>query len=1320
MTFFTKFYVPVNKELEHCYYLETEKDFNSFTDSDKIKIRNLLTNTFEKEISPDTTLAAEAHEIVEFGPMLNVETPWCTNALNILNKSHINGIIKIEYSTRTTNLILFEKTFDKMTQKVYLEPLTSFVTNVSSQSQYPNVYELNMFDVPDYVKNNNLGLSDDDCYDYVSIYEKEVGRGINNAELVALSQVNSEHSRHHFFRGIYKYTNDKQQEVTDYTSLMDRVKTTWKKNKNNSVIAFKDNASAILGFEGIFPELQIKETGAFSEDSEFDPYNCKVFLNYRRFHFTLTAETHNFPTGIAPFQGATTGVGGRIRDTLAIGRGGYMIAGLAGYSVGNIYKINSENFIHPMDLLIQASNGASDYGNKVGEPIIGGFTRSFECNYYGNQIGYVKPIMFSAGIGLVSDNHLTKITEEDLTETDDNILIVRLGGPAFKIGVGGGSASSRSQDSKNKEIDLSAVQRGDPQMECKLVKLIQACIELDENNPIDSIHDQGAGGLINVASEITVPYGGMIYLNKIAKPDKTMTDIELLISEHQEQVTVLVKHKNMDLLRFLATREGVPLEMIGHLIKDANKEPMFKVYGTQDDNKIIEFPLKSLLENSKRKVYDVTPNVTLHSNIIGRKWYEGIQFKEALVKVLGNIQVASKSFLTNKVDRSVSGLIAQQQCVGYNQIPISDYSMVSHSYYGTYDNASDTLSKIVFPGVVSSIGEQPIKGLIDIKKMVRLTVAEMLTNLIFANIEDFTMIRCSANWMWANQSENGKYQLRVAVQELESILSDLKIAIDGGKDSLSMSVKVNDSNPKMIHAPNTLVLTSYVSIPDMSQRVTSGFVRTDSKIIHINMSAFRYRIEGSILAQCYDKLEGADPLDVPDFENPIQIVKLFTLMNRYIRMNYVFSGHDISDGGLITTLCEMTFPNNIGIEIESIPTRSFPIQNFFAEEPGIVIEVHKDYAEYILKEIKQVYTDSVILGNTTMNNNITINTSTGVVLDESIIDIKKYWCDPSFAIEKLQANKNCIDQEIKNTYTYVPIHNFNMPKEVCKKMMYVANDLDPIMQVHKGVYPVKNAPKVAIIRDEGSNGDREMRAVLTSVGFDVYDIHINDMIYSGATLDSFRGIVFVGGFTYSDVFGSAQGWASVIINNEKVCDEFDKFKNREDTFSLGVCNGCQLMALLEWIPYSPRFMTNNSERFESRYTTVKIVNDKSIFFEGMQDLSFGIWIAHGEGRYVSEKASEISTNDACFPIRYVDADSNITESYPYNPNGSIHGIAGSISENGRHLAMMPHPERSYLNYQAAYIPEEYIRDEHVYQMNKYTPWILMFHNMYNWCSKKME
>lgn len=1302
MTFFTKFYVPLSNTLENCYYLETQKDYSTFSVSDKVKLINLITNTFTTELFQDTQLKGD---IIEFGPMLNVETPWCTNALNILNKSHVPHIIKIEYSIRTTELAYFDRTFDKMTQKVYIEPLTSFNFDLGNNvNPYKNVNVLNMFDVHAYSVDHNLNISEQDCDEYCQIYGKELNRGINNAELIALSQINSEHSRHNFFRGIYESNNANNQEVTDYTSLMERIKHTWINNRNNSIIAFKDNSSCISGFDGTFPELQIKSVDTFTTDEDYELDNHRIRLNYRRFHFTLTAETHNFPTGIAPFQGATTGVGGRIRDNIAIGRGGYMIGGIAGYSVGDIYKINNDDGIHPLDLLIQASNGASDYGNKVGEPIIGGFTRSFETTHYGQKKGWIKPIMFSAGIGLVSDNHLEKITEEDLTDTSDTISIVRLGGPAFKIGVGGGSASSRSQNSKNKDIDLSAVQRGDPQMECKLVKLIQICVELDENNPIESIHDQGAGGLINVASEITVPYGGMIYLNKIHKPDKSMSDIELLISEHQEQVTVLVKHQNTNLLRFLASREGVPVEIIGSLNTKKVQNPMFKVYGS-DDSKIVEFPLKSILTDSTRKVYNITPHITLqsnsNSNLIGRQWYDGLNFKESLKKVLSNIQVASKSFLTNKVDRSVSGLIAQQQCVGYNQIPVSDYSVISHSYYGNYDNAS---ANIIFPGVVSSVGEQPIKGLIDIKKMVRLTVAEMLTNLIFANIEDFTMIRCSGNWMWDNTSANGKYELVTAVKELEHILTELKIAVDGGKDSLSMSVKSKDDIN--ISAPNTLVLTSYVTIPDISLKVNAGLVRYDSKIIHVNLSSFRHRLEGTILAQCYDKLEGADPTDVPDFENPVQIVKLFTLMNKYIRNGHVFSGHDISDGGLITTLCEMTFPNNIGIDIEM---GICPIKSFFNEEPGIVIEVHKDYAIHILNELKTVYPDTTILGNTTATNSIRIANNDTVILDETIMEIKKYWCDPSFAIEKLQANPECIDQEIKNTYEYIPLHNFDVPKNVCKKMMQIINDMDPIIQVHKGIYPIRNAPKVAIIRDEGSNGDREMRAALTTVGFDVYDIHINDMIYSNVTLETFNGIVFVGGFTYSDVFGSAQGWSSVIINNSKLSEEFETFKNRNDTFSLGVCNGCQLMALLEWIPYKPRFMHNKSQRFESRYSTVKIVDDSSIFFKGLAGLSFGIWVAHGEGQYISDET--IKSNDSCFPIRYVDAERNPTEEYPYNPNGSPFGIAGSVSTNGRHLAMMPHPERSYLNYQAAYIPQEYI-----YQMNKYTPWMLMFQNMYDFAS----
>jgi phosphoribosylformylglycinamidine synthase len=1293
----------IDIESEYCFNIEIDSPLNS---NEKETLRWLFSETFEPENFSDKSFLeySENSLIIEVGPRMNFTSSWSTNAVSICHACGVKKIKRVERSRRYKFLFnqslkirnykteiyrLSDLFYDRMTECIYPEPLRTFKTGIKPESvKIVPLLEEGKSALIRINEEMGLGLDEWDIDYYYNLFVNELKRNPTDVECFDLSQSNSEHSRHWFFKGRLIIDGKVIPE-----SLMDIVKEPYKRNPNNSLIAFKDNSSAIKGYDikTILPEM---------------PGTSTAFKKYKkRYHPLFTAETHNFPTGIAPFPGAETGIGGRIRDVHATGRGSLVIAGTAGYSVGNLFipdypfpwehgsLIYPKNMASPLKIEIEASNGASDYGNKFGEPIIQGFTRSFGLRLPdGERWEWVKPIMFTGGIGQIDDIHIKK------GKPEKGMAVVKVGGPAYRIGIGGGSASSVLAGEIREELNFNAVQRGDAEMEQKLNRVIRACVEMGENNPIVSIHDQGAGGNCNVVKEIIYPEGAKIDIRKVILGDETLSVLEIWGAEYQENDALLIRSDSINVFHALCKREKLPFSVIGYITGDG----FIVLYDSLDNSTPVNLPLEKILGDMPQKEFHLQ-EITIKTQPL--KFPKDITISDALDRVLRLLSVGSKRFLTNKVDRSVTGLIARQQCAGPLQLTVSDVAVVAQSHFG-------------LTGAAISIGEQPIKGLINPQAMARLSVAEALTNIVWAKISSLEDIKCSANWMWAPKLPGEGARLYEAAVAMRDLMIDLGIAIDGGKDSLSMAAKVihPDGEIEIVKSPPTLVISAYCTCPDITKVVTPDIKRPgESRILFIDLSKGKNRLGASALAHCYKQVGD----DCPDVDDPEFLKNAFNAIQAMIDEELILSGHDRSDGGLITAILEMAFSGDCGMKIifDSLLKKDMPfsekdiLPHLFSEELGLLVEYLPDKESRVCSILERYSVPFKIIAETLKEKrikiDISINNSDAItIFDQDMKDLRALWEETSYQIDRLQANPDCVEEEKMAIYDRKgPEYKLSFEPEETPEI-WIKRD---------------TKPEVAIIREEGSNGDREMASAFYSAGFEPWDVMMTDILNGSINLDRFKGIAFVGGFSYADVLDSAKGWAGTIRLNKKLYEKFYKFYHRDDTFSLGVCNGCQLMALLGWVPWSeiedihqPRFIHNKSGRFESRFSTVKILKSPSIMLKGMEGSILGIWVAHGEGYAHFPEISlleEVIKNELA-PIRYVDDNGDITEKYPYNPNGSPLGITALCTPDGRHLAMMPHPERTFLKWQWPWMPES------MKKLLKASPWLRLFQNARQWCDSK--
>ncbi|CAG9785046.1 unnamed protein product [Diatraea saccharalis] len=1349
---------------ELCYHVELAEGCHHLNINQIKILKWLLSSPLQPYALKNETVYKNMQQnqiIIEIGPRFNFSTADSSNSVQICESVGLHDIVRLEVSTRY--LISFNNTknvtpglleglaaplHDRMTQCIYTSknlPRQSFNEGLPKDLEPWFIVPLQkegrkaMENV-----NAKLGLAFDswDMDFYMDLFVNKLKRDPTSVELFDLAQSNSEHSRHWFFKG--KLILDGE-EINQ--SLIDMVASTQQNSNNNNVIKFGDNSSAIKGFKHkkIRPVNVRAPSQVIEEEVESD--------------IIFTAETHNMPTAVAPFSGATTGTGGRIRDVQGVGRGGHTVAGTAGYSVGNLhipgYELPWEekgweypsNFASPLQIIIDASNGASDYGNKFGEPVISGwsecdmnvkkrFVQSYGLKNADNvREEFVKPIMFSGGIGYMPHTMIKK------NKPEKGMLLVKVGGPVYRIGVGGGAASSvavQGGDSRDHALDFGAVQRGDAEMGNRLNRVVRGCLESDIN-PVESIHDQGAGGNGNVLKELVEPEGAVVFTKEFQLGDPTITTLELWGAEYQENDALLCSKKNRPILEEICCRERCPVSFVGEVTGDGFMslvEDSFTDNYLDRGNRLkpetksklpYDLHLEAVLGNMPRKTFNLKREQRTKLPLSLPK---DITVKSALDRVLRLVNVASKRYLTNKisstndemelyyheprnakwnyammlpdislcaqVDRCVTGLVAQQQCVGPLHTPLADCAIIALSYNGLVGSAT-------------SIGTQNVKGLLDPAAGARLSLGEALTNLVFAGITELEDVKCSGNWMWGGKTGVEGGSLVVACDALCDAMRELGVAVDGGKDSLSMCAYAGG---KKVMSPGTLVVSTYAPCPNITVKIEPALREEGSALVYVPVSSGKYRLGGSALAQCYKQLGDI----TPDLDNPTVLKSIFKTTQALLKEKKLLSGHDVSEGGFVTTVLEMGIGGLRGLAIDmKVETNVSVIEALFNEELGIVVEVAQKDLRYVLGEYQKNGVNAKHIGSTGKygtNSMVTIKVNGTEVLNTRLIDIFKMWEETSYQLECLQANSDCIREEWKGL-------------EKRKGATYTVT-FDPSAAIVK-----TKSTKVAVLREEGTNGDREMIAALMMSNFDVFDVTMSDLQGKKITLDAFQGLVFPGGFSYADTLGSAKGWAAGILFSDSLSAQFSNFKNRSDTFSLGVCNGCQLMALLGWIDPETNTNTvdktqlfldhNSSERFECRWSAVKITEDKSrpdVWFRGMGGSVLGVWVAHGEGRFsVSERQvlDKVRSNGQ-IAMQYVDDDGNPTEIYPMNPNGSPAGIAGVRSVDGRHIAMMPHPERCVLRWQCPSQPPLYANQAD--PNSQISPWLRLFQNAYTWSSQQ--
>jgi len=1262
-------YLRVSDEFEYCFNIAASAPL---TPADIDKLRQLCGDGFVSASVVDAPHLT-GDRVMEVGPRLNFATAWSSNLVSICQAIGIPHVSRVERSRRYRvpaakgAQAFVAAHHDRMTECVYPEPLRTFATGIVPEA----VYDVSLKEQGPDALADIPGISMDarDRAFYHDYFVNRQGRNPTIVEIMDLNNANSEHSRHGYFRGRQVIDGEPLPET-----LMEIVKSTLQANPANSIIAFKDNSSGITGRD--IETLVPAEPGG----------PAKLVPQRARYHVIFTAETHNFPTGVAPFAGAETGIGGRIRDVQGTGRGGFVVAGTAAYCVANLHIPGYEqpwetpglaypgNLARALAIEIEASNGASDYGNKFGEPLIQGFTRSFDMVLpTGERWAYLKPIMFTGGIGQIDGRHTAK------ADPERGMRILQIGGPAYRVGFGGGAASSMLLGENAAELDFNAVQRGDAEMEQKMNRVIRACNEMGAGSLIEVIHDQGAGGPGNVLKELVEKTGGRIDIRRIRVGDPTMSVLEIWVAEYQERNGLLVRAENMPRFAAICAREKVGCENLGVVTGDQR----FVLEDSCDGTTPEDLDLAEVLGNIPQKSFE---DRRVDPGLAPLTLPAGLTVRAALDRVLRLLAVGSKRFLTNKVDRSVTGLIAQQQCCGPLQATVADVAVIAQSHFG-------------ISGAATAIGEQPIKLLVSPPAGARMAVGEALTNLVWAKIDGIESVKCSGNWMWAPKLPGEGAALCDAALAMRDAMVALGIAIDGGKDSLSMATRVGEA---MVKSPRQLVISAYATMADITKVVTPDLKAPGgSVLLLIDLAEGRRRLGGSALAQVYGQLGN----ESPDMDDPALLRRAFGVVQGLIDRDLVLAGHDVSDGGLVTTLLEMAFSGNCGIDVELSGGNKSAVDRLFAEELGLVIECLAADAAVICRELTRVDVPCVLIGRIRKEKTVTIRVNNVEVLAEDMRDLRAVWEETSYQLERLQMNPDCAAAERR------AIHDRTGPTY---HLPFMPQPTAP------AILASTRKPKVAILREEGSNSDRELAGAFHAAGFEPWDVTMTDLLSGRVGLEGFRGLAAVGGFSYADVPESAKGWAATIRFNERLAAMFDVFYGREDTFSLGICNGCQLFGLLGWVPWrgiapavQPRFVHNTSGRFESRWSTVKVLPSRSVLLRGMEGLIFGIPVAHGEGRLIFPDAViHAKVLDAGLAaVAFVDDDGRPTEQYPFNPNGSPGGITALTTPDGRHLAMMPHPERCFLPWQAHWLPE------HLRRTLPASPWLRIFQNAWAWCQE---
>ena len=1181
------------------------------------------------------------------GPRKEMITPWSTNAVEITQNMGLSGIIRIEEFFEVADQ---KATYDPMLQVLY-KGLGQDIFTIDKQPDA--IKEID--DVAAYNKSEGLALSDDEV-GYLDGLAKKLGRKLTDSEVFGFSQVNSEHCRHKIFNGTFIIDGEEKE-----SSLFQLIKRTSKENHNYLVSAYKDNVAFVQGPKAV-------QFAPLSHDKP-DYFATKEIETV----LSLKAETHNFPTTVEPFNGAATGAGGEIRDRLAGGKASLPLAGTAVYMTsysrseeGRAWEQATEArpwlYQTPEQILIKASNGASDFGNKFGQPLICGSVLTFEHFENQKKFAFDKVIMMAGGIGFAKKSDAIK----DKPTPGDKVVI--LGGDNYRIGMGGGAVSSVATGEFNNSIELNAVQRSNPEMQKRAMNAIRAMAESD-NNPIISIHDHGAGGHLNCLSELVEETGGTIHLDKLPVGDPTLSAKEIAGNESQERMGLVIHEKDIERLKTVADRERSPMYVVGEATGD-----MQFTFKDDKGNAPINWQLSDMFGNP--------PKTIMNDKTLDEKFepviYDASKIEEYLKNVLQLEAVACKDWLTNKVDRSVTGKVAKQQCAGEIQIPLNNLGATTIDYTGTC-------------GMATSIGHAPAAAMIDPAAGSILAIAESLTNLVWAPFaRGVKGISLSANWMWPCRNPGEDARLYEAVEAVSDFATDLGINIPTGKDSLSMTQKYK--NGEVVYSPGTVIITAAAEVSDIKKIVEPVLVKdTDTSLIYVDLSFDSHKLGGSSFAQVVNKLGDETPTvtDTDYFKSGIEAIQSL------IKDNLILAGHDISAGGMVTTLLDMCFANNshgLKIDLSGIAEDDL-VKILFAENPGVLIQVKNVGKVTAFLEKKELGYD--VIGSPVEERKLSI-TKGNQKLAFDIDEMRDLWFRTSYLLDRKQSG-DTLAKERFNNYKQQPLQ-FNYQKDFKGKLSSYG-----LSQKRTD----KSGVKAAIIREKGVNGDREMAYAMYLAGFDVKDVHMTDLITGRETLEDVNFIVFVGGFSNSDVLGSAKGWAGAFLYNQKAKAALDAFYKREDTLSLGVCNGCQLMVELGLVypdhQEKPKMLHNDSHKFESNFVNMNIANNDSVMFKTLSGSRLGIWISHGEGKFNMPYGED----------KYNIAGKYSYDAYPANPNGSDFSTAAIYSNDGRHLAMMPHLERSIFPWQCAYYPANRKNDE-------VTPWIEAFVNARKWVEKKKD
>ena len=1180
------------------------------------------------------------------GPRREMITPWSTNAVEITQNMGLAGISRIEEYFPVES---GDADHDPMLQRIY-NGLNQEIFTISKKPD-PIIY---IDDLEAYNAQEGLALSEEEI-SYLKEVSEKLQRKLTDSEVFGFSQVNSEHCRHKIFGGTFIIDGEEKE-----SSLFNLIKKTSAENPNKLVSAYKDNVA--------FNDGPVVEQFAPKSGDKPDYFAIKDIKTV----ISLKAETHNFPTTVEPFNGAATGTGGEIRDRLGGGKASLPIAGTAVYMTAyprtegareweKVLDPRPWLYQTPEQILIKASNGASDFGNKFGQPLICGSVLTFEHAENNKKYAYDKVIMLAGGVGFANKRDALK------GDPKPGEKVIVIGGDNYRIGMGGGAVSSVNTGQYTSGIELNAVQRANPEMQKRAANVIRSIAESDDN-PIVSIHDHGAGGHLNCLSELVEATGGHIDMSKLPIGDPTLSAKEIIGNESQERMGLLMEEKDVERVKRIADRERAPMYVVGETTND-----MKFVFEQADGVKPIDIKLEYMFGKPPRTIMRDHTVVETYEPVV----YKESELHHYLENVLQLEAVACKDWLTNKVDRSVTGKIARQQCQGELQLPLSDLGAVALDFRGK-------------AGIATSIGHAPQVAMVDPAAGSVMAITEALTNIVFAPLTDkLTGVSLSANWMWPCRNEGEDARLYKAVQAASDFACALGINIPTGKDSLSMTQKYGDEK---VLAPGTVIISAGAEVSDVKKIVSPVLVHErNSHIYYIDFSFDTLKLGGSALAQVLNKLGN----EVPTVKDPEYFSDAFNAVQDAIEKGLILAGHDISAGGMITTLLEMCFANVEGgleVNLDKI-NESDIVKILFAENPGIIVQVKDKKAfEKLMMDAGVGFAE---IAKPTNERHILVSKD-GIQYHFGIDYMRDVWYESSYKLDIKQSGNVCAGNRFEN-YKMQPLE-FKFNKNFTGTLASYGLSAD--RREPTGI-------KAAILRDKGTNGEREMAYSMYLAGFDVKDVHLTDLATGRETLDDVNLIVFCGGFSNSDVLGSAKGWAAGILFNEKAKSAIDRFYARKDTLSLGICNGCQLMAELELLypehEKKHKMVHNDSHKFESNFITLDIPKNHSVMFGSLSGSKLGIWVAHGEGK---------------FDFPYEEKDYHIVakynyDGYPANPNGSPWAVAGVCSQDGRHLAMMPHLERAMFPWQCAYYPLEHRNDE-------VTPWIEAFVNARKWIEENKK